>query len=693
MSNILEQEDYIKGLPDSELQRMVEQPDGQIPDFLPLSEIQRRIDMRKNYEATAQPQMPSIRDNIMAQGLASAAPQRSSTPPDYLTSALPAGGGMQGQGGMGVQGYNTGGVMRMQEGRQAPSSLKALRNGEAVVLARGENPDEFSVPELEYIGRTSPNQLGFMSNFMGDNHEYLGFGRYVPPTGNNTEPVPTETVSTEEMIDRYKILGESGFGGAGQELPLTRMEEAREETVRRIDDPDRYPYGQATPFEQDQLSIGQKTGLGIREAGLGAYDLLMPTVEAVSGEVRDAITGVATGSTEDAVQQRERAEEQRRLAADERKAQNQLEAASTYAGGMEQARLDALEAGQRLEQRQLETGTAYARGMFPAPAELTSEERAQALVNQSLLERTGIDISEYDRDMQVNQLMEENAAKGQGGFWQQARDLVTNDLGRMFSWRDDVLANKQVDPQFLRYGLDGLSNELSSNEFSEEISEGTSQNAIATDISREELGGAYGVNPNQALQDEAYAELLAGQGDVSNNLRGLIDQTRADSKQQAFYLGMAALGAGIAKGDMGGGMQEAVNIASSTTARGQDAVAPLEAALVTQGTQGPKDRIEALASMARSDAAFQAVKADILRQGRLDQQSARTLRAATLQAVTRIVQESGGYLEDVDTPQQMADFIRTVAGQLNSEVESELPASTSRLTTNPETGRQRFTAP
>jgi hypothetical protein len=53
-----------------------------------------------------------------------AAPQRSSTPPAYPTSALPAGGGMQGSGGMGVQGYNTGGVIRMQDGRQTPSNRK-----------------------------------------------------------------------------------------------------------------------------------------------------------------------------------------------------------------------------------------------------------------------------------------------------------------------------------------------------------------------------------------------------------------------------------------------------------------------------------------------------------------------------------------------------------------------------------------
>ena len=121
MSNILEQEDYIKGLPDSELQRMVAQPSGDIPDFLPLSEINRRTEMRKKYEATEQPQMRSIASNIMAEGLASVSPQRSSAPPALPTPALPVGGGTQGLGGMGVQGYNTGGVIKMNDGRRAPS--------------------------------------------------------------------------------------------------------------------------------------------------------------------------------------------------------------------------------------------------------------------------------------------------------------------------------------------------------------------------------------------------------------------------------------------------------------------------------------------------------------------------------------------------------------------------------------------
>ena len=116
MSNILEQEDYIKGLADSELQRLAQQPDGQIPEFLTLSEINRRTEMRKKYEATEQPKKrPSIASNIMAEGLASVSPQRSSAPPALPTPALPVGGGTHGLGGMGVQGYNAGGVIKMQE--------------------------------------------------------------------------------------------------------------------------------------------------------------------------------------------------------------------------------------------------------------------------------------------------------------------------------------------------------------------------------------------------------------------------------------------------------------------------------------------------------------------------------------------------------------------------------------------------
>ena len=45
--NILQMEDTIKGLPDEVLMQEAEQPTGQVPQYLVISEVQRRTDMRK----------------------------------------------------------------------------------------------------------------------------------------------------------------------------------------------------------------------------------------------------------------------------------------------------------------------------------------------------------------------------------------------------------------------------------------------------------------------------------------------------------------------------------------------------------------------------------------------------------------------------------------------------------------------
>mgnify|MGYP003641906412 FL=1 len=54
--NILEQEDLIKGLDDRRLQEEAKRPTGQVPQFLVVSEIQRRTDMRKKYQDPSQQQ-------------------------------------------------------------------------------------------------------------------------------------------------------------------------------------------------------------------------------------------------------------------------------------------------------------------------------------------------------------------------------------------------------------------------------------------------------------------------------------------------------------------------------------------------------------------------------------------------------------------------------------------------------------
>ena len=74
--NILEVEDIIKGLPDQALQKEAQAPSGQVPQFLVVSEIQRRTDMRKRFQAQDQQPQGTVSDQILQEGIASIAPQQ-----------------------------------------------------------------------------------------------------------------------------------------------------------------------------------------------------------------------------------------------------------------------------------------------------------------------------------------------------------------------------------------------------------------------------------------------------------------------------------------------------------------------------------------------------------------------------------------------------------------------------------------
>jgi|MDTB01.2.fsa_nt_gb hypothetical protein len=102
--NIIEQEDIVKGLPDAALQMEMQMPSGQVPEFLVLSEIQRRTDMRQRYAAQEPMPTATVKDQVMAQGIAAAAAPLSPVPagPGSSLPALPVGDAQQGLAGMGV---------------------------------------------------------------------------------------------------------------------------------------------------------------------------------------------------------------------------------------------------------------------------------------------------------------------------------------------------------------------------------------------------------------------------------------------------------------------------------------------------------------------------------------------------------------------------------------------------------------
>jgi hypothetical protein len=122
--NILEMEDMVKGLPDQVVAQYAQFPDAQVPQFLALSELQRRQDMRQRFQAQQQGMEPTVKDQILQGGIASAMPQgappmdQGMAPPMAPPQAMPqqapammAGGGMV-----------PSGIVRMQQGRAVPGN-------------------------------------------------------------------------------------------------------------------------------------------------------------------------------------------------------------------------------------------------------------------------------------------------------------------------------------------------------------------------------------------------------------------------------------------------------------------------------------------------------------------------------------------------------------------------------------------
>lgn len=115
--NIIEMEDMVKGLPDQVLFQEAQTPSGRIPQFLALSEVQRRQDMRQRFSAR-QEQQGTVKDQIL-QGIGGISP-----PPMGPEMAPPMAPQMGPQ--MAppmqppVQGMAEGGVVKMQRGGISP---------------------------------------------------------------------------------------------------------------------------------------------------------------------------------------------------------------------------------------------------------------------------------------------------------------------------------------------------------------------------------------------------------------------------------------------------------------------------------------------------------------------------------------------------------------------------------------------
>ena len=72
--NLIDIEDRLKDLSDQQLMQQMQRPDGMAPQFLVMSELKRRKEMRGR--APTQPDTSTVKDDLLGQGIASAMPQQ-----------------------------------------------------------------------------------------------------------------------------------------------------------------------------------------------------------------------------------------------------------------------------------------------------------------------------------------------------------------------------------------------------------------------------------------------------------------------------------------------------------------------------------------------------------------------------------------------------------------------------------------
>jgi hypothetical protein len=265
MMNILEKEDLIKGLPDNVLQQQMQAPTGELPQYLLISEIQRRTDMRKSLQE--QPKQESVSEQIMMEGImANRPPMQPQMPPQMPQQMPPQMPQMPME--QPPMGMAQGGVVRMANGGEVERIRQVIND----LIAQGAPQDRIDdlIQQLRLYGER--NIAGRDQEIAG---EYANIGRDL--YGVQDEPVVSrdypETNVSQEIADLTRIsqLEDQDMGRARMQSGIDTMEvEASTQ-----DDP-RYRQAQGISFlETPQLYLQDKA----REGITGLIDYFSPEGE------------------------------------------------------------------------------------------------------------------------------------------------------------------------------------------------------------------------------------------------------------------------------------------------------------------------------------------------------------------------------------------------------------------------------
>jgi len=238
--NILEQEDIVKGMPDEVLIAQSQNPTGGIPQFLLVSEIQRREKMRANYQGDQQQMpMPTVTEQVVQQGIASLNPD----PDPLMNTAM----GIPQQPMMTAAG---GGMMpyRMATGRDIPYFEEGFY----------DLPEELLGPAIDTVLQMRGGGMDRIQGILGEYARRRGIDplefieRNLPtPTGKYAR-LYSGTDSTETLLNK--------FGGDAAKTDVSKItpDDVTEELITMAGAPGAGAEKKTTTFDINQFLVDKR---------------------------------------------------------------------------------------------------------------------------------------------------------------------------------------------------------------------------------------------------------------------------------------------------------------------------------------------------------------------------------------------------------------------------------------------------
>lgn len=276
--NLLEIEDTLKNLSDDQLRQEMGQPSGSVPQFLILSEFQRRKQMRDRF---AQTPSSTVADDIMGsnepRGIASLKPPM---PPMQSSPVKMAGGGP-------VQHFQSGGQTRVINGMEM--EYVQLPNGTWSWIPKGNQQPLYTPQQREEAVESALPYLGSMWNVNEPMPEIEA-----PPARPQMDPYLTSPMNVPAPTEQsMRATGHPGggprpvptqvdWGGMLENLGLENLENIPS-WLFNFDDPN-------TPADPPSATPPTEPAAGAGGAGGGG---------SVGGSASSSMTVPGTGSFED----------------------------------------------------------------------------------------------------------------------------------------------------------------------------------------------------------------------------------------------------------------------------------------------------------------------------------------------------------------------------------------------------------